>query len=73
MSRPHCTRVAAAVLAGRFKAESDLRFTQRLILQPELELNGYSRSDRPRLQAAGLADVDAALRLRYEIRREMAP
>jgi copper resistance protein B len=64
---------SGGTLAGRFKAESDLRFTQRLILQPELELNGYSRADRPRLQAAGLADVDAGLRLRYEIQREMAP
>jgi len=63
----------AGSLAARFKAENDLRFTQRLILQPELELNAYSRADRARGQGAGLADVDAGLRLRYEIRRELAP
>jgi copper resistance protein B len=63
----------AGSLAARFKAETDLRFTQRLILQPELELNAYSRADRAREQGAGLSDVDAGLRLRYEIRRELAP
>ena len=64
---------SAGSLAARFKAESDLRFTQRLILQPGLELNAYSRADRAREQGAGLADVEAGLRLRYEIRRELAP
>ena len=51
----------AGSLAARFKAETDLRFTQRLILQPELELNAYSRADRAREQGAGLSDVDAGL------------
>ena len=64
---------SAGSLAARFKAENDLRFTQRLILQPELELNAYSRPDRARSQGAGLADFAAGLRLRYEIRRELAP
>jgi copper resistance protein B len=63
----------AGSLAARLKAETDLRFTQRLILQPELELNAYSRPDRVRGEGAGLSDVDAGLRLRYEIRRELAP
>ena len=60
-------------LATRFKAENDLRFTQRLILQPELELNAYSRADPAREQRTGLSDIDAGLRLRYEIRRGLAP
>jgi copper resistance protein B len=64
---------SAGSLAARFKAQNDLRFTQRLILQPELELNAYSRPDRARDQGAGLADFEAALRLRYQIRRELAP
>ena len=63
----------AGYLAARFKAEDDLRFTQRLILQPELELNAYSRADYTRGQGAGLAAIDAGLRLRYEFRRELAP
>ena len=64
---------SAGALAARLKAETDLRVTQRLILQPELELNAYSRTDPARRQAAGLSDCDAGLRLRYEIRRELAP
>ncbi|MFI4866793.1 MAG: copper resistance protein B [Steroidobacterales bacterium] len=63
----------AGTVAARFKAETDLRFTQRLILQPELELNAYARPDRARQQGAGLSPLDAGLRLRYEIRRELAP
>ena len=64
---------SAGALAARLKAETDLRFTQRLILQPELQLNAYSRADPARRQAAGLSDCEAGLRLRYEIRRELAP
>jgi copper resistance protein B len=63
----------AGALAARFRAETDLRLTQRLVLQPECELNAYARPDPERQQAAGLSDVDAGLRLRYEIRREFAP
>jgi len=64
---------SAGSFAARLKAQTDLRITQRLILQPELELNDYSRADRARQQGAGLSDIDAGLRLRYEIRRELAP
>ena len=64
---------SAGSVAGRLKAQTDLRVTQRLVLQPELELNGYSRADRARQQDAGLADIDAGLRLRYEIRRDFSP
>jgi copper resistance protein B len=64
---------SAGSVAARLKSQTDLRITQRLILQPELELNGYSRADRARQQGAGLAGIDAGLRLRYEIRRELAP
>jgi len=64
---------SAGTLAARLRTETDLRFTQRLILQPELELNAYSRPDRARGQGAGLADLQAGLRLRYELRREIAP
>jgi copper resistance protein B len=59
--------------AGRFKVSYDLLLTQRLILQPEAEMNVYSRSDPARGIAAGLSDIDAGLRLRYEITRKFAP
>jgi copper resistance protein B len=63
----------AGTVAARVKAETDLLMTQRLILQPELELNAYSRSDSALNQGAGLSELQAGLRLRYAIRREVAP
>lgn len=62
---------------GRFAAKLvgsyDLLLTQRLILQPELELNFYSKADAPRLVGTGLSELDTGLRLRYEISRKFAP
>lgn len=59
--------------AARLRAEYDLLLTQRLVLQPELELNAYGKDDPERNVGAGLSDLQLALRLRYEIRRECAP
>ena len=59
--------------AGRVQASYDLLITQRLILQPEVELNLYSKADRARLVGAGISDIDTGLRLRYEISRKFAP
>ena len=59
--------------AGRLEASYDLLITQRLILQPEVELNFYSKTDAPRGIGPGLSDIDAGLRLRYEITRKFAP
>ncbi|MBS0568676.1 MAG: copper resistance protein B [Proteobacteria bacterium] len=56
-----------------FRAEYELLLSQRLILQAEIELNLYGRGDRARAVAAGLSDAELGLRLRYEIRRELAP
>jgi copper resistance protein B len=50
-----------------------LLITQRLILQPQLELDWYGQSDASRGVGSGLATAEAALRLRYEFRRELAP
>lgn len=54
-------------------ASYDLLLTQRLILQPEVEMNLYSMADPARGVGAGLSDIDAGLRLRYEISRKFAP
>ena len=59
--------------AARFEGEYELLITNRLILQPQLELNWYGQSDRARRTGAGLSNVEAGLRLRYEFRREVAP
>jgi len=59
--------------ALRLDASYDMLINQRLILQPRLEANFYGREDIERGLGSGLADVSLALRLRYEIRRELAP
>jgi len=59
--------------AARLRTEYDLLLTQRLILQPEAEANLYGKSDPARRIGSGLSDVELAVRLRYEIRREFAP
>lgn len=58
---------------ARFEAEYDALITNRLILQPLIELEFYGRSDLARRIGAGFSTVDLGFRLRYEIRRELAP
>jgi len=59
--------------ALRLTTEYDLLLTQRLVLQPALELNAYGEDDPERHIGAGLSDLELGLRLRYEFRREVAP
>lgn len=59
--------------AARLRADYELLFTQRLILQPELEVNLYGKPDPARGIGSGVSDAKLGLRLRYEIRREFAP
>jgi copper resistance protein B len=59
--------------ALRIDASYDMLIDQRLILQPRFEANFYGRDDFARGLASGLSDASLALRLRYEIRRELAP
>jgi copper resistance protein B len=60
-------------LGARLEGSYDLLITQRLILQPQVELNFYTKDDPARLVGAGLSELDAGLRLRYEITRQFAP
>ena len=60
-------------LTARVEAEYDQRITQRLILQPRMEIE-FAASDIPELEiGSGLSSVEAGLRLRYEFRKEFAP
>ena len=59
--------------AFRLETEYDLLLTQKLILQPRIEMNFYSQRDDTRDVSSGLSNIEAGLRLRYEIRREFAP
>lgn len=59
--------------AARFSTEYEMFLTQRLVLQPKLELNLYGKDDAANGIGSGLSDAEFGLRLRYEIRRELAP
>jgi copper resistance protein B len=60
-------------LAAKLEASYDLLLTQRLILQPQVEVNLYSKADSARMTGAGFSDIDTGLRLRYEFSRKFAP
>jgi copper resistance protein B len=53
--------------------EYDLLLTNRLILQPLFETTINGKADPARGLGAGLSSIESGLRLRYEIRRELAP
>lgn len=60
-------------IAGRVEGFDDLLLTQRWIVQPEAELNFYSKDDPGRATGSGFSSVDAGVRLRYEISRKFGP
>lgn len=77
---PYWFEVDAAAYVGdegrtalRLGAEYELLLTQKLILQPRIELNAYGKSDEARGIGSGLSEAQAGLRLRYEFTRQFAP
>lgn len=60
-------------IGARIEGYHELHLTQRLVLEPQFELNAYSRADRIARTGGGLSDGDFGLRLRYEIHRQFAP
>lgn len=77
---PYWFDVAAAVFVSergavlaRLEATYDQRLTQRLILQPRVELNLAAQDVPENGIGAGLSDAELGLRLRYEITRQFAP
>ena len=58
---------------GRFEGYYDQRITQRLILQPRVELNLAAQDVATSRIGAGLSTAEVGLRLRYEIARQFAP
>lgn len=59
--------------AARLEVEYETLLTNRLILQPLVEVNLYGQNDEQRGIGSGLSTAEFGLRLRYEIRREFAP
>ncbi|ALN80717.1 copper resistance protein B [Lysobacter antibioticus] len=77
---PYKFEVAATAYIGEsgrtalnLEAEYELLLTNRLILQPLVEIELSGRDDPQRGIGSGLSSVEAGLRLRYEITRRFAP
>ena len=60
-------------LAARVESEYEVLLTNRLILQPKLEANFYSRDDDENHIGKGLSDASVGLRLRYEFSPQLVP
>ncbi len=60
-------------VSARVEASYDLLLTQRLILQPEVEVNLAASTVEEWGVGSGLSDLSVDVRLRYEIRRRFAP
>jgi copper resistance protein B len=58
---------------ARLAFEYELLLTNRVFLQPLLEMEFTGKSDPERRIGAGLSATDLGIRLRYEWRREIAP
>ncbi len=54
-------------------AEYDILLTQKLYLQPAIEVNFYGKDDEERGIGSGLTDATAGLRLKYEVSRQFVP
>ncbi|MFW6089601.1 MAG: copper resistance protein B [Gemmatimonadota bacterium] len=60
-------------ISARLEASYHLLFTQRLVAEPELEVNVALQDVPEHGIGSGLNDVELGFRLRYEIVREIAP
>jgi len=62
-----------ADVTAELEGEYNLRATQRLVLQPRIELGFAAQDIAERDLGAGMTDANFDLRLRYEVEREFAP
>lgn len=60
-------------VTAQLELEYDWRVTQRFVVQPRTELTFAFQDVPERNLGAGLTDIIAGLRFRYEIKREFAP
>jgi copper resistance protein B len=77
---PYWVEIEATAYVGasgrtqaRVEVEYELLLTNRLVLQPLVEMEISGKSDPERGVGAGLSTTDAGFRVRYEWRREFAP
>ena len=59
--------------SARLEVEYEALMTNRLVLQPLVELSFAGKDDPDRGIGAGLSTGEVGFRLRYELRRELAP
>lgn len=59
--------------AANLEIEYEMLLTNRLILQPVVELDFNGKDDPQRHVGSGLSSAEAGVRLRYEIKRRLAP
>jgi copper resistance protein B len=59
--------------SARLEAEYETLLTNRLVLQPLVELNLHGQDDERRGIGSGLSRAEAGVRLRYEVTRQFAP
>lgn len=60
-------------VTARAEAEYDLRITQKLILQPRLEVDLSAQDIRELGIGSGLSAADLGLRLRYQVSQQFSP
>jgi copper resistance protein B len=60
-------------LGARAKGAYEVRFTNRLILTPQVETTLYSKRSTDRELGGGFSNVELSARLRYEVSRKFAP
>ncbi len=77
---PYRLHVEADLFAGergqvgtRLEASYEILLTNRLIMVPKAELQAFGKDDAATGLGSGLSQLELGLRLRYEIRREIAP
>jgi len=59
--------------AARARVTYELLLTQKLVLEPELELDWYGKDDPSNGTGSGISTLEAGLRLGYAIRPELTP
>jgi len=77
---PYFFETRGALLIGnrgnlglRLEAEYEALFTQKLILTPSISSDFYTKDNVSMGLGKGLSNLTAGMRLRYEIKRELAP
>jgi len=59
--------------AATVEAEYEVLLTNRLVLQPRVEVEACGKDDPERGVGSGLSTIEAGVRLRYEFTRQFAP